>query len=189
MGLKRGPLSLVSIPEEPLEWKSSESGSRKRRLTAVGIRCADQATSLPAKVGTNFVDMGQWPKPRNLVFLVYFSLYAKYNFSLRHYAHTELQSTLRRNTSIIKEGEMWTFYSAQSFLFLFSFIFALCTSIYGNVPMIKRPLTPRTRSLKLQHVIGIQAIRCRCRQLVSMLVLCCMCTKNLKNFGNLFWSK
>jgi hypothetical protein len=30
--------------EELLEWKSSGSGFRKPRLTAVGIRCADQAT-------------------------------------------------------------------------------------------------------------------------------------------------
>jgi hypothetical protein len=30
--------------EELLEWKSSGSSSRKSRLTAVGIRCADHAT-------------------------------------------------------------------------------------------------------------------------------------------------
>jgi hypothetical protein len=44
VGLKRGPLSLMRITEELLEWKSSGSGSRKPRLTAVGIRCADHAT-------------------------------------------------------------------------------------------------------------------------------------------------
>jgi hypothetical protein len=44
VGLERGPLSLVSITEELLEWKSSGSGSRKPRLTAVGIRCVDHAT-------------------------------------------------------------------------------------------------------------------------------------------------
>jgi hypothetical protein len=44
VGLQRGPLSLVSITEELLEWKSSGSGSRKSRLTAVRIRCADHAT-------------------------------------------------------------------------------------------------------------------------------------------------
>jgi hypothetical protein len=43
VGLERGPLSLVRITEELLEWKSSGSGSRKLRLTAVGIRCADDA--------------------------------------------------------------------------------------------------------------------------------------------------
>jgi hypothetical protein len=42
--LKRGPLSIVRIIEELLEWKSSGSGARKSRLTAVGIRCADHAT-------------------------------------------------------------------------------------------------------------------------------------------------
>jgi hypothetical protein len=44
VGLERGPLSLVSITEELLEWKSSGSGSGKSILTAVGIRCADHAT-------------------------------------------------------------------------------------------------------------------------------------------------
>jgi hypothetical protein len=51
--LERGPLSLVRITEELLEWKSSVSGSRKPRLMAVEIRCADH------KFGTNFVDMRQ----------------------------------------------------------------------------------------------------------------------------------
>jgi hypothetical protein len=44
VGLERGPFSFVSITEELLEWKSSGSGSRKQRLTAVRIRCADYAT-------------------------------------------------------------------------------------------------------------------------------------------------
>jgi hypothetical protein len=44
VGLERAPLSLVSITEELLEWKSSGSGSRKSRFTAVGIRCIDHAT-------------------------------------------------------------------------------------------------------------------------------------------------
>jgi hypothetical protein len=44
VGLERGQLSLVSIIEELLEWKSSGSVSRKTRLTAVGILCADHAT-------------------------------------------------------------------------------------------------------------------------------------------------
>jgi hypothetical protein len=44
VGLKRGPVSLVSITEELIEWQSSGSGSRKPRLLAVGIRCADHAT-------------------------------------------------------------------------------------------------------------------------------------------------
>jgi hypothetical protein len=44
VGLERGPVNLVSITEELLELKSSGSGSRKPRLTAVGIRCSDLAT-------------------------------------------------------------------------------------------------------------------------------------------------
>jgi hypothetical protein len=44
VGLERGPLSLMSITEELLEWKISGSGSRKSRLTAVEIRCDDHAT-------------------------------------------------------------------------------------------------------------------------------------------------
>jgi hypothetical protein len=37
VSLERGPLSLVSITEELLEWKSSGSWSRIPRLTAMGI--------------------------------------------------------------------------------------------------------------------------------------------------------
>jgi hypothetical protein len=44
MSLDRGALSLVSITEELLEWRSSGFGSRKLRLTAVGILYADHAT-------------------------------------------------------------------------------------------------------------------------------------------------
>jgi hypothetical protein len=44
VGLERGPLSLIKIIEELLEWKSRGSESRKPRLTAMGIRCADHAT-------------------------------------------------------------------------------------------------------------------------------------------------
>jgi hypothetical protein len=43
VGLELGSLSLVSISEELLEWKSSCSGSRKPRLMAVGIRYTDHA--------------------------------------------------------------------------------------------------------------------------------------------------
>jgi hypothetical protein len=44
VGPERGPLSLVRIIEELLEWKSSGSGLENRDLTAGGIRCADHAT-------------------------------------------------------------------------------------------------------------------------------------------------
>jgi hypothetical protein len=57
VGLKRGPLRLVSITEEILEWKSSGFGCRKPKLMAVGIRCADLAKSSIRKAGTNFADM------------------------------------------------------------------------------------------------------------------------------------
>jgi hypothetical protein len=43
--MERGTLSFMRITEELLEWKSSGSGPRKSRLTAVGILCADHATS------------------------------------------------------------------------------------------------------------------------------------------------
>jgi hypothetical protein len=43
--LERGPIRLVRITEELLEWKSSCSGSRQPGFTAVGIRCVDHGTS------------------------------------------------------------------------------------------------------------------------------------------------
>jgi hypothetical protein len=42
--LERGPLSLVRITVELLEWKNSGFGFTKPRLTAVGIRRADHVT-------------------------------------------------------------------------------------------------------------------------------------------------
>jgi hypothetical protein len=51
VGLERGPLSLVRITDDLLEWKSSGSGSRKSRLMTMGIRCADHATSGGRSVG------------------------------------------------------------------------------------------------------------------------------------------
>jgi hypothetical protein len=51
VGLKLIPLSLVTITEELLEWKSSGFGSRKQRLTAVGIRCAELALTSPTSGG------------------------------------------------------------------------------------------------------------------------------------------
>jgi hypothetical protein len=43
VGLERGPLSLVRIIEELLEWKSSGSG-QENRINGREIRCADHAT-------------------------------------------------------------------------------------------------------------------------------------------------
>jgi hypothetical protein len=51
VGLELGTLSLVSITEELLEWKSSGSWSRKSRLTAVGIRCAEHFGGKRRSVG------------------------------------------------------------------------------------------------------------------------------------------
>jgi hypothetical protein len=56
MGLERGPLSLVRITEELLVSKTSGSESRKSRLTAMGIRCADYATTSIRKNGSYFAD-------------------------------------------------------------------------------------------------------------------------------------
>jgi hypothetical protein len=66
VGLERGPLSLLRITEGLLALKSSGSGSRKPRLTAMGIRCADHAAPpISANVGINFAD-----KRRSLVGIV-----------------------------------------------------------------------------------------------------------------------
>jgi hypothetical protein len=58
VGLEQDPLSLVRITEELLQWKSSDSGSRKSRLTVVGIRCAHNATPLSAKVALTSMTSG-----------------------------------------------------------------------------------------------------------------------------------
>jgi hypothetical protein len=43
VGMEWGPLRIVRITEELLEWKSSDPGCRKLRLMAMGICCTDHA--------------------------------------------------------------------------------------------------------------------------------------------------
>jgi hypothetical protein len=56
VGLERGPLSLLNITKELLEWKRSDSGSRKLKLTAVGPVALTTQHPPSAKVGNNFAD-------------------------------------------------------------------------------------------------------------------------------------
>jgi hypothetical protein len=71
VALERGPLNLVDITEELLEWQSSGSGSRKLRLTAMGICCTDHVTPLcpqklaptsPTSSGRSFSIVCLWTK-------------------------------------------------------------------------------------------------------------------------------
>jgi hypothetical protein len=56
--LERGPLSLVRIIEELLEWKSSGSG-QENRINGRGDPLRwPRDTLYPQKVGTNFADSG-----------------------------------------------------------------------------------------------------------------------------------
>jgi hypothetical protein len=53
VGLERGSLSLVSITEELLEWKSSGFESGRPRLTAMGICCTVHVTLYPQKLAVS----------------------------------------------------------------------------------------------------------------------------------------
>jgi hypothetical protein len=56
MDLERSPLSLVSVTEELIEWKSSGFRSRKPRLTVMEICCADHSAPSIRRICTNFAD-------------------------------------------------------------------------------------------------------------------------------------
>jgi hypothetical protein len=56
VGLKRGPLSLVSTVEGLLERKSSGSGLENRDYGSRDSSRRPRGTPLSAKVGTNFAD-------------------------------------------------------------------------------------------------------------------------------------
>jgi hypothetical protein len=51
-------VSLVRLSVELVEWNSSDSGSRKSRLTAVDIRCTDHATRCPQKLARTLPTSG-----------------------------------------------------------------------------------------------------------------------------------
>jgi hypothetical protein len=78
VGLEWGSLSLVSITEELLEWKSSGSGSVKPRLTIVGIRCADHVTpSIRKSLVFSFI--GSFSKPNTVANTVYVPIHKVYS--------------------------------------------------------------------------------------------------------------
>jgi hypothetical protein len=77
MGLERSPFSLVRITEELLEWESSGEKSRKRRSTAVRIRCADHVTPSqnlaqisPISGGRSVGMVSLWTKDRIFMFVL-----------------------------------------------------------------------------------------------------------------------
>jgi hypothetical protein len=114
VGLERGPLSLMLITEELLEWKSSGSGSRKSRLTAVGIRCGDHATPSIRKFDTNFADMRyEFVFSINGVMSVLYLIEIRpLVYELKHGDTHMLTSHAHRSRNILTDSCLWGTYSA-----------------------------------------------------------------------------
>jgi hypothetical protein len=165
LGLERGSLSLMSITEELLEWKSSGSGSRKPRLKAVGIRCADNATpsirkklalSLPTSVGRSVDIVRLRTKTKEFSFSLSFSLSLSlslsrslsiYIYQLRH----ETQRIVRFDVNRMLPYPSTSRKFAAGYLTIFMCNFSFTSSSNHNLPASQEQFI-RQRRIKMWNL-------------------------------------
>jgi hypothetical protein len=143
----------MNIIEELLEWKSSVSRSRKLRLTAVGIRCADHATLSIRKVGTNFADLRRSLGRYNS--LADWSRGVQFSLLREPLSNIQVQNNAKKPCSI--RSVMLLFDMNVPTITVLDAVLSIPSTVTGNGPvnvLFEEHMEWNNRDAQLQFVLG-----------------------------------